>query len=96
MCNVVKSVSKVTLKNLTSTLIKMIKSLASNSTLWYGFSNKTKYRVQECRTFEQLLLFEIIPLTFQGHEGMVKSLAFLDDGSSPTLIEESLFEQITM
>ncbi|XP_062533405.1 uncharacterized protein LOC134202420 [Armigeres subalbatus] len=42
------------------------------------------------RLDEQSLLFRILPVTLHGPNGMVEAFAFLDDGSSLTLIEDSL------
>ncbi|XP_055632531.1 uncharacterized protein LOC129773008 [Toxorhynchites rutilus septentrionalis] len=40
------------------------------------------------------MLFRIIPVTLQGKNGCVNTYAFLDDGSSLTLVEKSIAEQL--
>lgn len=45
---------------------------------------------------KQQLLFRIVPVTLYGPRATVDTYAFLDDGSSLTLIEDSLVEQLGM
>ncbi|XP_058817566.1 uncharacterized protein LOC131680868 [Topomyia yanbarensis] len=46
------------------------------------------------RVDERSLLFKILPVTLHGPKGKVETFAFLDDGSTLTLVEDSLVEQL--
>ncbi|XP_058826986.1 uncharacterized protein LOC131686971 [Topomyia yanbarensis] len=46
------------------------------------------------RCSEQAILFRIVPITLHGPEVDIETFAFLDDGSSLTLIESALVEQL--
>ncbi|XP_062538040.1 uncharacterized protein LOC134206352 [Armigeres subalbatus] len=49
---------------------------------------------QTHRQVKQSLLFRIVPVTLHGPKGKVNTFAFLDDGSSLTLIEDSLAKKL--
>ncbi|XP_062707485.1 uncharacterized protein LOC134288006 [Aedes albopictus] len=46
------------------------------------------------RQGQQSLLFRILPVTLHGPKGSVDTFAFLDDGSSLTLVEDSLVKEL--
>ncbi|XP_055597343.1 uncharacterized protein LOC129747259 [Uranotaenia lowii] len=48
------------------------------------------------RSSSHSLLFKIVPVTLYGNDAVVNTYAFLDDGSSLTMVEESLLEQLNI
>ncbi|XP_062704002.1 uncharacterized protein LOC134286407 [Aedes albopictus] len=68
--------------------------LHSNNPPAEGLPNPTNATVTVHRSISTSTLFRVVPVTLYGKNGQVNTLAFLDDGSSITMIERSLIDEL--
>ncbi|XP_055623419.1 uncharacterized protein LOC129766842 [Toxorhynchites rutilus septentrionalis] len=71
----------------------LLHSNRSNSQPFQRSSTAENHTHRQC---DQILLFRIIPVTICGPRATIETFAFLDDGSSLSLIEQELVEQLGM